>query len=172
MLSNVIASSLTSCRLAPLTIRDSGTPAPSTNKLRLLPFFPPIRGVVAHRFLRQWRFALCPINALPFPSNPFHLVILGQTSLPQRQEKSLPAPALKMFVNRTGAAERLGQRLPLASGPQHINNAGEDLPVAQRFAPTTGTPLVMLARPACRRFGNQGFDVLPEFIRNFPRLRF
>src|ERR1039458_2454912 len=105
MLSKVIASSLTSCRLAPLTIRDSGTPAPSTNRLRLLPFFPPIRGVVAHRFLCHWRFALRPINALPLPGNPFHFIILGQPRLPQGQEKFLPAPALKVFVDGTGAAE-------------------------------------------------------------------
>ena len=35
----------TSCRLAPVTTSDNGTPRPSTSKWRLLPFFPPISGV-------------------------------------------------------------------------------------------------------------------------------
>ena len=56
--------------------------APSTSKLRLLPFFPPISGVIAHRFPGQRSFALRPINALPLPGNPLHFIILGQTGLP------------------------------------------------------------------------------------------
>jgi hypothetical protein len=79
---------------------------------------------------------------------------------------------LKVFVDGAGAAERLGQGLPLAAGAQHINNAGKDLPVFHRFAPTTGAPLVTLARPAERRFGHQGLDVFPEVIGNLPRLSF
>jgi hypothetical protein len=138
----------------------------------LLPFFPPIGGVVAHRFLRQGRFALRPVNALPLPGNPFHFIILGQPCLPQGQEKSLSAPALKVFMNGTGAAERLGQRLPLAASPQHINNAGEDLTIRQRFASAAGTPLITLAFRTFRGFGHQGLHVLPEFIGNFPRLSF
>jgi hypothetical protein len=93
----------------------------------LLPFFPPVGGVVAHRFLRQWSFALSPINALPLPSNPFHFIILGQPSPPQGQEKPFPAPALKVFVDRAGATERLGQGLPLAAGAQNIQNGFKDL---------------------------------------------
>jgi hypothetical protein len=79
---------------------------------------------------------------------------------------------LKVFVNGAGAAEGLGQRLPLAAGAQHINNAGEDLPISQRFASTAGTPLVTQPGRTCRSFGHQGLDVLPEFIGNFPRLSF
>jgi hypothetical protein len=75
-------------------------------------------------------------------------------------------------MDGAGAAERLGQRLPLAAGAQHINNAGEDLTISQRFAPTTRTPLVTPAWRTCRSFGHQGLGVLPEFIGNFPRLRF
>jgi hypothetical protein len=138
----------------------------------LLPFFSPIGGIIAHRFLRQRRFALSPINALPFPGNPLHLVILGQTRPPERQEKSLSAPALKMLVNGTGAAEQFGQCLPLAAGAQHINNSGEDLPVSQGLASATRATLVTLVGWTRRRLRNQGLDVPPEFIGYFPRLSF
>src|ERR1035437_1947302 len=43
--SNVASRSLTSCVFAPLTTNDSGTPIPSTNRLRLRPFFFRIRWV-------------------------------------------------------------------------------------------------------------------------------
>ncbi len=38
----------TSCRFAPVTTSDNGTPRPSTSKWRLLPFFPPIRWIGAN----------------------------------------------------------------------------------------------------------------------------
>ena len=42
-----------SCRLAPVTTSDKGTPLASTRRFRLLPFFPPVRGAGADRFLGQ-----------------------------------------------------------------------------------------------------------------------
>src|SRR5208283_3136572 len=77
--SSVAVRSFTSCTLAPLATIDSGTPRPSTNKLRLRPFFSPIRGVGPHALHRQRSFGHGPVHALPVPGYAFHLVILGQS---------------------------------------------------------------------------------------------
>ncbi len=42
-----------SCRLAPLTTNDKGTPFSSTSKCRFVPFFPPVRRVWADGFFRK-----------------------------------------------------------------------------------------------------------------------
>ncbi len=111
--------------VGPVTISESGTPVPSTSKLRLVPFFPPIRGVVAYRFQRQGSFALSAVNALPFPGNPFQIIVFGQTGPPQSAEESRRAPLLKATVNRRGTAKTLGQRFPLTTRPQHVHNGSE-----------------------------------------------
>src|ERR1700686_2440885 len=119
MASSVWASNFTSCRLAPATISESGAPRPSTSRLRLVPFFSPICRVVSHRVLGQGSFALSPIQALPFPSDPRHIVVLGQSRLPEPHEESFPLPALEIMVNGARASKALGQSLPLATGAQH-----------------------------------------------------
>jgi len=45
-----------SCRLAPVTTNDKGTPRSSIRRLRFVPFFSPIRGIRSDRFLRQGCF--------------------------------------------------------------------------------------------------------------------
>lgn len=45
-----------SCRLAPVTTSDKGTPCSSTSRLRFVPFFSPIRGIRSNGFLCKWRF--------------------------------------------------------------------------------------------------------------------
>src|ERR1700722_4691186 len=172
MLSSVSASSFTSCRLAPLTISESGTPVPSTNKLRLVPFFSPICGVVAHRVEREWGFALAAINALPAPSDPFQIIIFGQASLPQLAKKSCRAPLLKMTVNRSSTTKTLGQRLPLTARTQDINDSRENLAWLQGFAPATGKPPIFTPfSPRWTRW-YQRLNPGPEFIRHFPRVNF
>src|ERR1019366_2081383 len=101
---------------------DSGMPGPSTNSIRLLPFFSPIRGVWPDRFLRQWGFHHSPVAALPAPGDALHVVVLGQPRLPQgmeesralrhpplpqRNEKSRRPPFPEALVYRPGAAEAL-----------------------------------------------------------------
>lgn len=68
-LANVSATSETSGVSAPLTTSDKGMPRPSTSRLRLLPFFSPIRRVRSNRLSRQRRFAQRPVNTLPFPGD-------------------------------------------------------------------------------------------------------
>jgi hypothetical protein len=54
-----------SCRLAPLTTSDKGTPCSSTNRLRLVPFFSPICWIGTDRFLGQRRFDIRPVGRFP-----------------------------------------------------------------------------------------------------------
>ena len=65
-------------------------PRASTKRLRLRPFFPPIRGVRSHAFQRQRCLACCPVHALPAPGYALHLVVLGQSRLPYFPEKAFP----------------------------------------------------------------------------------
>jgi hypothetical protein len=71
-------------------------PRASTRRLRLRPFFPPIRRVGAHALPRQRRFARGPIHALPAPRDALHLVVLGQTGPPYLEKKAFPLPALEI----------------------------------------------------------------------------
>src|SRR3970282_1534280 len=105
--SSVIANCVTSCRLAPITMIDSGTPRASTRSIRLLPFFSPIRRVGSDRFLSKWRLEHGPVDALPSPSDALHLIILGQTRLPQSHEHPSLCPFEKAFVDRAGTSETL-----------------------------------------------------------------
>ncbi len=73
---------LQSLTFAPLTMSENGTPRPSTNRWRLLPFFPPIRRVRPDGFLCQWRLHHRAIHALPPPRDALHVVVLGQAGLP------------------------------------------------------------------------------------------
>src|SRR5512136_2264514 len=99
MPSNVAPNSFTSCRLAPATTSESGAPRASTSKLRLVPFFPPVCRVVSDGLLRQWGFALRPIQALPLPSNPLHLIILSQAGSPQPHKEPLLSPPLEVCMD-------------------------------------------------------------------------
>src|SRR3972149_4901522 len=98
--SSVVASCVTSCRLAPITMIDSGAPRSSTRSIRLLPFFSPIRRVGSDRFLSKGGFAHGPVDALPSPSDALHLVIPGQPRLPESQEHPSLCPFEKAFVDR------------------------------------------------------------------------
>jgi len=132
--SSVASSSFTSCVFAPLATIDNGTPIPSTSRLRLRPFFSPIRGVGAHAFGRKWRFVHRAVDTLPIPCNGFHLVVLSQSGLPQTKKEACLLPLLKMQMYSTGAAKLAWKSLPLAAGAQHVNDGGEDLPRRHRLA--------------------------------------
>src|SRR5450631_847478 len=152
---------------------DSGTPRASTNSIRLLPFFPPIRGVWPDRFLRQRGFHQSPVHALPAPGDALHVVVLGQPGLPQDAEESSALPLQEAFVDCTRAAEALlGQRLPLAARAQYIHDRFEHrartlwLASAARLAPE------FLLAQASRPLRHERFDPPPKFVRYFPRGQF
>src|SRR2546422_6208338 len=109
--------------LAPATARASGTPSPSVRRERLVPdlarsvgfgpvFFPTQRGL-RHR----------SIQALPAPVDPFQGVVLPERLLPEPEEHSLLRPFLEVVMQRTGTTEFLRSRLPLAAGPQDVENS-------------------------------------------------
>ena len=129
MASSTASSCVTSCRLAPVTTSDNGTPRPPTSRWRLLPFFPPVRRIRANLLLGQRRFHHRPVNTLPAPGNAFQRVVLGQPGTPQRFEEAGLLPLQKVFVHRTGAAKAFSrERFPLATGSEHEDNGLEDHP--------------------------------------------
>src|SRR3989304_7570877 len=108
---------------------DSGTPRSSTRSIRLLPFFSPIRRVGSDRFLSKRCLDHGPIDTLPSPSDALHLVILGQSRLPQRLEHPRLRPLQETFVDRTGAAEAFsGQRPPLTAPAPHVHHRPQPHP--------------------------------------------
>src|SRR5665213_1278403 len=152
---------------------DSGTPRPSTSSIRLLPFFPPIRGVWPDRFLCQRGFHQRPVDALPAPGDALHIVVLGQPRLPQSTEQSRSLPFQKAFVDRTGTAESLlGQGLPLAACAQHVHDRLEHRARFLGLAPTARLTLELLFAQACRPLWHERLHPLPERIRYFPRGQF
>src|SRR5450756_2225130 len=108
---------------------DSGTPRASTRSIRLLPFFAPIRRVGSDRFLSKRCLDHGSINTLPSPSDALHLIILGQTRLPESQEHPSLCPFEKTFVNRTRTTETLcRQRFPLTARAQNVHDRLEYKP--------------------------------------------
>ena len=153
---------------APLATSDSGTPRASTRRLRLRPFFSPIRGVRPYAFLRQRSLAHGAVNALPFPADTLHLVVFSQSGLPQTEEKAHPLPALKMRVHCAGTAEFARQRLPLATGAQHLNNGLKHLPGWHRLT-SRAWPTTINTPSRSSDNGDKWFYLAPKRIRNSPR---
>jgi hypothetical protein len=78
---------------------------------------------------------------------------------------------LEVVMNGAGAAETLGQGPPLAAGPQHIDDGGENLSRRNRFASAAGPPSEpVLAFGAWIAPRHQTFDPRPKLIGYFPRL--
>jgi hypothetical protein len=96
---SVCPSNFTSCRLAPSTTIDNGTPRPSTSRLRFDPFFSSIRRVAPHGLLRQRRFAHRPVYTLPLPDDAGQIIVLGQRGAPQRQKDAGRLPLQEVFVD-------------------------------------------------------------------------
>ena len=155
---------VTSCRLAPVTTRDNGTPRPSTSRWRLVS---PVGRVSTSRLLDH-----SAINALPSPGDAFHFIVFCKARTPQSNENPLPDPAKKMRVDSTGAAKSLfRQRLPLATSSQHKKNGFKYLPCWHWFSTTPRFSLISFCRiPFWER--NQWFNFFPKLIRYFPRLNF
>ncbi len=101
-----------SCRLAPLTTSDKGTPFSSTSKCRFVPFFSPIRRVGADGFLRKRRLDVGAVGSPPEPGDTFHGIVFSQAALPYAPKHSRPGPLLKFSMNhrRTDAFEFLSRQ--------------------------------------------------------------
>ena len=101
------ASWLTSCRFAPVTTIESGTPRSSTRRCLLLPFFSPVCRVATNALLSKGSFNHCAIYALPTPGYAFHVIVLCKTRSPKCKEKACTLPSCKMSVDCAGTAESL-----------------------------------------------------------------
>ena len=141
----------TSCRLAPVTTSDNGTPRPSTNRCRLVPFFSPVGRIPTNRLLRQRCFNHSSVYALPLPGNSFHLVVFGKTGSPKDHEEARPHPAHEVGVDRTGTSEAfLGQGLPLATCSQDVHDGFKDLTRWHRLSTSTCFAFVIFLRITLR----------------------
>ena len=161
-----------SCRLAPLTTSDKGTPFSSTNKCRFVPFFSPIRWVGADGFLRKRCLDVRPVCRLPKPGDTFHGIVFSQPTLPYATKHSHPGPLLKFSMNhrRTDSFKFLSrQGVPDDTCPQDVHyppRKKEPVRVLW-FSATTRLTGIFFSNFA-RICGNQRFDDSPECIRNFP----
>ncbi len=160
----------TSWRLAPVTTSDNGTPRPSTNRCRLVPFFSPVGRIPTNRFLRQRCFDHGSVYALPLPGNAFHLVVFGKTGSPKGHEEACTHPAHEVGVNRTGTSKTLlRQGLPLTTRSQDIHDGLKYLARRHRFSAATGLAFIRFFRISLRLW-YEGFDLFPKRIRDLPRL--
>ena len=113
-----------SCRLAPLTTSDKGTPFSSTSRCRFVPFFSPIRWVGADGFLRKRCLDVRPVCRLPKPGYTFHGIVFSQPTLPYVTKHSHPGPLLKFSMNhrRTDSLKFLSrQGVPDDTSPQDVH---------------------------------------------------
>src|SRR3990172_5921804 len=128
----------TSCRLAPVTINDSGAPRSSTRTWRLVPFFSPIRRIRTYCFLCHRGLDHRSVDALPLPCDPFHLVILGKPSAPKVKEKPRFHPTHEISMDRTGTSKYiLRQCLPFTTCAKNIDNALKYPAIRNRLTTTT-----------------------------------
>ncbi len=156
----VSRSSLKSLTLAPATAKPIGTPAPSVNRLRLVPrlarsvgfgpVFSPAQRGLGHR----------SVGAQPAPIDALQFVVFHQSQAPHAPEYTLGRPLLKSIVSgRTRTDARRVQGVPLAAGSKYKEDR-------------VHTDAVRLARPTAaeemrvqaRR--QQRLDPRPQFIRN------
>ena len=158
----------TSCRLAPVTTSDNGTPRPSTKRCRLVPFFPPVGRVSTNCLLRQWSLDHSSVCTLPAPGDALHCVVFGKSGSPKRNKEAGMHPAHEMGVDCTGASKTfLGQCLPLAAGSQHVHDGLEYLARWHRLSAPARLAFIRLARIALR-FWYQGLNFFPKRIGHFP----
>jgi hypothetical protein len=150
---------------------------PVHQQMALAPLLPPPRpvglggGWVGLKGLpRQRRFERGPVDALPSPSDPFHMVILVGPGLPHGLEHSGALPLEESLVNCAGTAKALfGRSLRLAPGAQHVHDCLEDLPRRLRWSSCTRLSQVLFACSAPTHW-DQRFDALPEIVGHNPRI--
>src|SRR5262245_13362470 len=86
MLSSVASTIFMSLRLAPSTARPTGTPSPSTSRLRLTPLLARSVGFFPVFFPPEGGLGHAAVHAQPGPVDALQLVVEHQASLPHGQE--------------------------------------------------------------------------------------
>ena len=136
----------------------------------MLPFFSPIRRVGTDGIASQGGLDHGPVDALPAPGNALHLVVFGQSGPPQGDKEAGLHPPHEVRVNGARAAVTLlRQRLPLASGAQHIQNGFKDLSGRHGLSAAAWFAPIPLAELTFRRW-DQRLHLGPERVRDFPGL--
>ena len=159
--SNTSSSWLTSCLFAPVTTIDNGTPRPSTNRCRLLPFFSPICWVVANSLSGKRRFDHGAVYTLPAPGYALHFVVFSKACPPEGNEESSPHPMHKMSMDGAGASETFfGQSLPLAACTENIKYSSKYFSGRHRLSASSGFAHIGLFRISFR-FGYEFFNSFP-----------
>lgn len=158
---------VTSCRLAPVTTIDNGTPRSSTRICRLVPFFSPISRIWPYRFLCSRGFYHCSVDTLPCPCNSFHFIIFSKSFLPEFTEKSEWFPFSEITMHTAGTAIFFRQGFLLNACAQNIYDCLKNPAGFHRFATTSASPLITFFRITFH-FRYQGSNPRPKFIRHFP----
>src|SRR5712692_8405667 len=161
MLSSVSCSNRWSLRFAPATTTPSGTPRPSTRRLRFVPrllrsvgfgpvLFPPER-CLRHR----------PVHRLIRPLNLPQFVVFLQAQRPELLEYPCLGPFLEAAMGSTAGAEvRRIQGIPLATGAQHEEDGVHGLAIIDTRA--------MTAQRMRRSGRQQRLKLRPEDVRHAP----
>lgn len=164
---SVASSSLMSCRFAPSSAIPMGNPCDSTARLRFVPFFSPVGGIVPYRFSRQGRFYHAAVHALPFPPYPFQKVIGDKPFLPHPPENPRRRPFAEIAMDAAGRPVCFWQRFPLDARPQHIKYTFQYLPRRYRFPSGSRLScigLVLVPFP----LRHEVLHSLPQFFGQFP----
>jgi hypothetical protein len=151
-------------RLAPSTATPTGTPWPSTNWLRLTPFFARSVGFFPVFFPPEGCLGQAPVHAQEGPVDPDETVIFEQTLLPELEEDAGFDPFLEAIVGGGTGAELGGiEGFPLNAGAQDEKDGiGTDAVGRAGASAAIGMGVHML--------GNEQLHLFPEFVRDTPVL--
>src|SRR5262245_26363272 len=145
MLSRVSRTIFMSGRLAPSAAQPTGTPWPSTSRLRLTPFWARSVGFLPVFFPTERRLGHAAVHAQPRPVDALQAVVVEQAQLPELEEDAGLDPLLEAVVGRGTRAIRGGvQRLPLAAGAEdEEDGVGADAVGGARPAAAEGVRVVV-----------------------------
>ena len=123
MLPRVSGTSTMSLILAPSTAKANGIPFASPKRLRLVPFFSPIRRVRTGGFSSKRGFDHGTVYRKPGPVNTNRVIVFIKHHLPDFVEYTSSEPALEPTVGCSARDETAGrQRFPLSTCSQNKEN--------------------------------------------------
>lgn len=159
-----------SCRFAPLTTSDKGTPFSSTSRCSFVPFFSPIRGVRADGLLRKRGFNIRTVGRFPKPGDTLQRIIFSQATFPNISKHSGLGTLLKLAMDHCRPDDlKLFTRQPVPdnSCTEHIDDCGKvqtirvlSLPAAPWFVQ------VCFGFFGSRVFRDQWFHQIPKLVGN------
>ena len=134
-LSKTASASFMSVRFAALRTTPRGAPRRSSSRCRLVPSLPRLVGSGPVASPPRGGRHGCAVGRLPVPANPVRRVIAPQLFRPQAGPHALPRPRLEAGMHGRAGAELPRDGLPLAAGPQDMQDAVEHSPKRHGGAP-------------------------------------